>query len=215
MKKFGILILFIVGTCPLFAQQYFGVRGGYAISGVNFNPYRQETTISGVDFGLACKLYTGRYMGMQAELNMVQKGYEARDTTYAASAIELPAMAQGHLKFGAFRAFINAGFYMSYLLKEDTKYENSSGISVTESYTFQDRDNRFEYGVIGGGGLGLEFSRFELQGEFRYQYGMNFWIKPRYQDEQTVFSNSTHMVFSLSLFYRIGSAKQPAPISQN
>src|SRR5262245_35143207 len=107
IKKESLLAFLVLLAATVQAQtqtkteQYFGVRGAYSMSSASFNPYKKTTSISGADFGVSYKLYAEKYMGTQIELNYIQKGYAVVDTTYKATAIELPAMAQGFVRFGA------------------------------------------------------------------------------------------------------------------
>lgn len=211
-KGIGILLtLLLLLPCVSFAQRpkqelthYIGVRGGYSSSTVKFTPYRGETSsVSGVDFGLSYKVYTPEFMGMQAELNYTADGYKLIDTTYHSQTVELPVMTQGFLRFGGFRAFINAGAFVSYTLNREVTKPNAAGVEETSSYTFTNRDNRFGYGVLGGGGIAYQLGRVELQVDARYQFGLGFISKPRYHSERTYYGNSNRMVFSVALFYNL------------
>ena len=103
--------MLFMAPCSLHSQEhYLGVRGGYGIATASFDPFLGEiTSVSGIDFGLAYKLYAEKHMGTQVELNFIQTGYKQEDTTYMGRAVELPVMAQGFVRFGGFRVFLNAG----------------------------------------------------------------------------------------------------------
>lgn len=202
---FGIVAILFIFPHSLFSQEhYLGVRGGYGISSASFDPYQGDgKSVSGIDYGVAYKLYAEKYMGTQIEFSFVQTGYQLADTIYTGRAVELPAMAQGFLRFGGFRVFINAGAYLSYITTQEVEKPNGLGSTTTETYHFSDRDKRFDYGILGGGGFAFQLKKIELQVEARYQYGFGYIIKPRYNTEQTIFSNRSRLVFSVALFYNL------------
>lgn len=201
-------------------EHYIGVRGAYGISNMGFNPYQGEKeSSSGVDFGIAYKLYAEKFMGTQVELNYVHSGYKltkivttktdnASTTTttisnYSSKAVELPIMAQGFLRFGGFRIFVNGGVFGSYVLSQEVEAEtidNAGNLSYTKSSRFSDLDNRLEYGLLGGGGLAFQLKAFELQAEARYQYTLSYAVKPRHEGV-TMFTHKNRLVFSVALFY--------------
>lgn len=210
--KLGVLVVLLLLPFHSFSQEhYIGVRGGYSMSSIGFNPYQGEKKgVSGIDFGLAYKLYAEKYMGTQLELNSVQKGYtltgiddkgNMADTTYTGRAIELPMMAQGFVKFGGFRVFLDAGAFGSYMITQKMETLDATGNTVTKSDSFTDRDRRFEYGILFGGGVAFQLKKIELQLDVRYQYSLGYALKPRYKDEQTIFANRSHLAFSAAIFY--------------
>lgn len=211
MKKLYILLLFTAVTTTSIAQteHYLGVRGGYGITSVSFVPYRKTASVGGINFGVSYKLYAEKHMGTQLELNYVQKGYTIKiengvDTTFHQNAIEFPAMAQGFIKLGgSLRILASAGFFCSYFLDRERTLTNADGTSTTASYPFGRRDNRFEYGLIFGGGLGLEISKLiEIQAEFRYQYSLSRIMRPRFPNSVTQFGNLSTMGGSLGVYYK-------------
>lgn len=174
------------------------------MSTAKFTPFMGDRkSVTGIDYGLVYKLYAEKIMGTQMELNSIQTGYKLVDTTYSARALELPIMAQGSIRFGGFRIFVNAGVFGSYLLSQKLEKPNGSGGSYSKSYSFTNRDKRLDYGILGGGGLAFQLKKIELQVEARYQHGFGYIVKPRYKKEQTTFSNRSRLAFSIALFYNL------------
>jgi hypothetical protein len=203
-KIIVVLVLFLFPNSLFSQEHYFGIRGGYGISSIGFNPDQGDNeSVSGMDLGVVYKLYAEKLMGTQIELNWVQKGYKLVDTIYTGKAIELPLMAQVSLRFGGFKVFANGGIFGTYMISQDVEKPDESGVMHTTSYSFTDRDNRFEYGLLGGGGLAFQLKKFEIQLEARYQYSLGYMMKPRYKQGQTIFSHRSHLTFSVSLFYNL------------
>lgn len=204
IKLSFVAVIFLVSGKLCSQEHYFGIRGGYGISTASYEPYMGDIkSVSGIDFGVAYKLYAEKYMGTQIELSSIQTGYQLADTTYTGRAVELPLMAQGFLRFGGFRVFLNAGVFGSYIISQDIEKPDDSGIMHTQSYSFTDRDKRFDYGILGGGGFAFQLKKIELQIEARYQYGFGYIMKPRYKADQTIFSNRSRLAFSFALFYNL------------
>ncbi len=203
--KLAIAVILFIVPSSLFSQEhYFGVRGGYGMSSASFDPFQGDLkSVSGIDFGVAYKLYAEKHMGTQIELNSIQTGYQLADTIYTGRAIELPIMAQGFIRFARFRVFINAGVYGSYITSQDVERPDGSGNLYTETYRFTYRDKRFDYGILGSGGFTFQLKKIELQLEARYQYGFGYIVKPRYETEPTMFSNRSRLAFSVALFYNL------------
>ena len=222
-QKVIVLILLLIPSSLFSQEHYLGVRGAYSMSAIRFKPYQGEPKgVSGTDFGIVYKLYAEKVMGTQIELNSVQKGYElttisvkeengvttttTEEKKYSGKAVELPIMAQGSLRFGGFRVLVNAGVFGSYLLSQEKaikKIDESGNWTMTKTDSFEDRDKRFEYGILGGGGFAFQLKKVELQVEARYQYSLGYAQKPRYKKEDVIFANRSHLAFSVALFYNL------------
>ena len=208
LKFFIIAILFIVPHSLFSQEHYLGVKGGYGISSASFDPYMGDgKSVSGIDYGIAYKLYAGKRtnmgIGTQVEFNFTQTGYQLVDTIFTGRAVELPAMAQGFLRFGGFRMFVDAGVFISYVTSLDVEKPDGLGNTHTEAYSFTERDKKFDYGILGGGGLAFQLKKVELQVEARYQFGFGYMMKPRYKEEPTIFSHRSRLAFAFTLFYNL------------
>jgi hypothetical protein len=109
-------------------------------------------------------------------------------------------MAQGFMRFGAFRPYVTGGVIVGYILDRNTQVDGEE----SQAYIFDEYDRRFEYGITGGGGLGVAISRFEIQAECRYHFNFSFLRNPTIPGNVgNRYLNTTQLMFSVSLLYRL------------
>ncbi|MDR2125515.1 MAG: PorT family protein [Prevotellaceae bacterium] len=212
MKKILIFtIILFAGKCAE-AQHWIGIRGGYNNSDITadrFN-YRKTNSYSSINYGLIYKIYIDKYTGLQAEFNNIKRGfsYKENDTVNIRESWELPILGHGRMEFGNFIVFINGGFYLGYTQK--AKYKLKSQTSAAEMpASFTGRDVRFEFGFNLGGGIGFRIAkRIELQTEFRYNYGLTYLYKPKYQNERVKYIQPTSMQVSFGVLYKFANIKK-------
>ncbi len=160
-------------------QLLIGLNGGYNVSGILFNPNHEEKALMNPtpNFGLSAKFFDLEHVGFQGELNFTQRGFtmpidEITNYKRLSSYIELPLYFQVRAAKNGVFAHVNIGFNPSLLI--DSKH----GQSQTNTYTLTNykinilRDNIFDFGLLGGVGLGYDFSYFSIQLDVRYYYGM-------------------------------------------
>ena len=211
MKKSFVATLFAISIAlPLMGQTHLGVRTGYNMSIVTFVPTQYEKTFYSMagDFGLIVKHFDNKYVGFQAELNYIERGYRLpvrdweiylRNNHY----IELPMFLQGRLNYKGTFIHLNAGCYGAYLLWAE------EGLNTTGEFDMKPYDlnvlydNRFDFGLVGGFGLGREFSWGTLQADARLFYGFADMFDSEYADmpresKSTVESVSVSYLLNLS-----------------
>jgi hypothetical protein len=96
----------------------------------------------------------------------------------------------------------NVGVYATYYLNAEESFKENDK-EVQRAYVFQGRDNRFEYGMHFGGGLGVMLHPFEVQFEVGYQYGLSYLLKPIYGAERMMFTHFTQTIFSVAVLFKI------------
>lgn len=187
------LVMFLCGG-TIFAQgHYIGVRAGAGAASVRFYPQKETAwMLPNPTFGVVYKYLGGdRFVGgIEVDANYVEKGYKYllktdSDTSFhrKVTAIEIPFMWQPHVWMFKNRArfFINAGPYLSYILKSGDEKMVSKKKGVLEVYDYKLdklRDNRFEYGLSMGAGYGVTIARrVEVLAEFRYVLGFSDMVK--------------------------------------
>jgi hypothetical protein len=166
--------------------------------------------------GVSFKYYKEKYVGFQAELYTITKGYrvpvdendETNKTTFKRvnTYIELPIFMQFRLNLTFAYVHVQAGPYISYLISAK-EGDNSSGNYKMESVNFNVlRDNRVDYGLIGGGGLSHDFKWGTIQVEVRVSYGFGDLYKHTYTDMPDQ-SKSVTQAINIGYFYRFGTLK--------
>ena len=222
MKQLKIVLLILLAF-PLWAQSqlHFGVRGGYSISSVDLVPNLKQRSLydRALDVGLVAKYYDLQYFGFQTELNLTQRGYRKpvddeyrykRISTYA----EVPLFMQIRAKYNNLFAHVNIGVTMSYMLNS---YHGTDTLGVYVLYKYDLnvlRDNRFDYGLMGGVGVGYDFKFGTLQVEARYHYGFgdlyyyNFQGNPTRSPARVQNISFTYLYNLTSLFDKFTHSKQ-------
>ena len=134
------------------------------------------------------------------------------DTTFLAAYkrvntyIELPLFVQFRLNLKFAYIHVNAGPYISYLISAE-EGDNTSGRFKLEKIDFNIlRDNRFDYGLIGGVGLSHDFKWGTIQAEARVSYGFADLFDYTYSNMPKQSKSVTESV-NVGYYYKFGDAK--------
>jgi opacity protein-like surface antigen len=184
------LITFIALVLPslAFAQWRVGVNGGATYNHSTISKHYmtdyQWKDRWGVTLGVMGQYDVNDWLGVRAELDWTQKNYRLTrqifsnlDYKYVNNYLQLPVMASFSFGGKQLRGFCNAGVYGGYWLtsgREGTDFNNSSekAYQFSENIEFNsERDQRFDFGFVGGIGLEYRFcQRWAAQVEMRYYY---------------------------------------------
>ncbi len=194
-----------------------GVGGGAVFSQVDFVPTIAQISTQGLSAGISAKFVSEKHLGLLAELNYTQRGWEedfvdinpvhaySRTLNY----LELPLLT--HIYFGnKVRFIINIGPQISYMLNDkdtmnDALAKHIEGVLDEDpnfpiGIQYKSIDSKFDYGLIGG--LGIEFNTpigsFDLQGRYYFGLGDSF---DNTRSSSSNFSRSAHRYFGGKLTY--------------
>lgn len=192
MRKFCVLFLIAVSSV-LSAQvrldkpeMYIGANFGVTESKVMFNPSIAQGFLMGFNGGIVFRYIAEKNVGMQAELNLSQRGWQEASGLYSRQLnyVELPFMT--HIYIGnKNRVFLNIGPKISYLISEKTTINNTG--NSTELQHITPVKNPFDYGLCAGLGLLFNIKGKILQLDTRANYGLS-----------DVFANTKRDYFSTS-----------------
>lgn len=189
MKKFlFIIVIAIPGFC--FGQTYLGLKSGYSlISTVNFLPDIKPTGLIGnsVDYGVVIKNFDNKWVGFQGEIYKTQRGYnvpvnETNNFRRVNNYLELPIFFQLQINLKWLYLHANVGCFASYLLSAKEGADTTGTLVMNDVKFNVLRDNRFDYGLIGGAGISHEFKWGVLQIEARILYGYADLFNYKYAD---------------------------------
>lgn len=184
-----------------------GPSFGMNFSTFTFNPKVDTKFKQGITAGVAIRINTEKNLGLQAEINYSQQGWEEEfdDPQYSFSRtlsyVEVPFMT--HIYFGGKRSkfFINLGPMVGYYMSGSTKSQLDGFESdrPTEQHT-KEVQNKFQWGLGGGPGYELRtgIGNFLLEGRYYYMFGD---IYKTNKDVDNVFSKASGQVFSIRLTY--------------
>lgn len=208
-RIFLVILLSLIASTSQ-GQLLIGVNGGYNVSGIFFNPNREEKPLMDPlpNFGLTAKFFDLEHVGFQVELNYTQRGFikpidEVTNYKRLTSYIELPLYFQVRAAKNGVFAHVNIGFNPSLLI------DSKDGQSETNSFNLKPykinvlRDNIFDFGLLGGVGLGYDFDLFSIQLDVRYYYGMGDLYYYNYsgnpiRSPSWVLDSSLSLMFNLS-----------------
>ena len=181
-----------------------GVRYGVNLATAKFSPdVHSGSVVCPNSFGIVYTYYNDLWdmmdnFGTQVMARLNREGFTAEyaieNTKYTVAEVDLMANFRANLK--AFRLFINAGPYAGYRLDNDRTADESGA----KWYSY---DNRFDYGLIFGGGVGVMFGPFEFHLEANYKWGLSSYVHTYYyNDEYWFFAFPRVYMFSGTLYYK-------------
>ena len=180
-------------------ELYIGVNYGITESKVMFNPAVNQGFLMGYNGGLVMRYIAEKNVGMQAELNFSQRGWNESSGLYSRQLnyIELPFMT--HIYIGnKSRFFFNLGPKISYLISEKELINNVSGSTEVQQIT--KIQNPFDYGLCGGLGLLFTIGKNSLQLDTRAYYSLSSVYSNRKIDN---FDSSNNFNLSINLAWLI------------
>ena len=180
-----------------------GVRWGYNISNVSFDPTILHTAIKSTkNFSVLYTYYhdiwgASPYFGIQTGLSFWQTGYISGNIEEKTDLISLPLVSQFHLDFWKLRVLVNLGGYGGYRLSK-TVYDLSGTTNSTGVKGFD------KLGIIAGGGLAVVLKPVELQFEANYNYSLSYLYNPRKLNATIPqYTYPNQLIFSISIMYHI------------
>lgn len=191
-----------------------GVNGGVALSSVSFEPSVKEGKLIGPTFGLTARYVSEKYFkmicGIQAEINYTQRGWkEVLEDGFEGSYqrqmnyVEIPVMA--HLAFGkdqgnGARFIFNLGPQIGFMLNEKEKVTGNPAEQTNRATSQYGKmaETKFDYGLIGGGGMEIRTGVGHFILEARYYFGLSDFYHSTKKDP---FSRSAHSYIGGKLTY--------------
>ena len=218
-KNFGLLVLTLLFALPAAAQLgeerhnfAVGINGGLNMSSVSFNPKIKLNTLNTMSMGVTMRYMSEKYFkmmcGVQMEINYSQRGWDEKieddsGNSYSRTMnyLEIPFMA--HLAFGkdalnrGVKVFFNAGPQIGFFLGDNEKINWTT--STTRPEHGKEVENKFDYGITGGGGVELRTKKagsFLVEG--RYYFALSDFYSTTKKD---YFARAAHGTITVKLTY--------------
>ncbi len=187
-----------------------GASFGVNFSSVSFTPRVPTKMKLGFNGGATIRWNTDPSLGLQAELNFTQHGWQEKFDeqpqyryTRTVNYVELPFLTHIHFGSERVRVFVNLGPKIGYALSESTE-SNLNGVNPNanrpdEQHTLEVQ-HKFDWGLCGGPGIEFRtgIGSFLLEG--RYYYALGDMFNSRKEDP---FPKSSSQVISAKLTYLI------------
>ena len=178
-------------------EHLLGVRYSYEMTGVHFAPVLKASRVN--TFRNLAVLYTyyhnlwdvWSYFGIQFGAKYCEYGftseYNINNMDQTITAIEIPLRTQLKYDVGKhLRFMLDIGGFAGYRLQ------------TSKPAGFDQFDQRWDYGALGGGGFALKFHPFELHIEVLYQYSLAFLVEIKLYESSNHLN--TQMIIHLKQF---------------
>lgn len=183
------------------AQHTLGFTAGYGMGTGRFNPKQEMRRMWGMYGGGLTWRYYGKQRfvgGFGVDLEFLQQGFsfatntaaveEKKDYLYYTrnmNTVMLPVVWQPHIYMlrNHVRVYLEAAATFSYTFS--SRYENEQAREQGDpawngDYAYKlPRDNRWGYGLAGGGGVAFLIGRYELNFRVRYYFGYSDVLRNR------------------------------------
>lgn len=136
------------------------------------------------------------YFSFQTGVKYAKEGYQSLYESTLESTIvevvEVPIISQFRFNVSDnFRFLLNVGTYGAYRL------------SIDRPTGFDCYDFRFDYGLIGGGGIAMRFSPIEIHLECNYKFSLRGLYHPKkILSDRWLWNYPTQTLFSAGVFYK-------------
>lgn len=223
------LIASLLSTRTAAAQHYVGIRGGYGYGDIRFYPEYVTTPVWGMyTGGISWKWYNEvKIFGcIGADLEFQKRAYKryfgakTDSTIYykrSVNTIMLPFYWQPHLYFFHRKMRVSLCAGVTFSVNVGKSYEqlgtDRRGVSSSGEYTYMTpRDNRFGYGLVAGGGIGLLFGRMEFCVDARYYIGYSDLLRNKTKYSQNPLRSELDNLFiNFGVYVRLGKGGIKAP----
>lgn len=206
----------------------FGFNGGMNLNSVSFTPSvkqkMNEGLVGGITGRMMCEKYFSLICGIQAEVNYSQRGWtENIDTTVSKDTysrtmnyVEIPFLA--HIAFGkdapkGVQGFINIGPQVAFLISEKEHKSWSDTVNIANlnrensvNYQYIKAQSKFDYGLVGGGGVEIRTGAGSFLIEGRYYFGLSDFFNTGEGTRE--FQRAAHQTISLRLTYLFNVPKK-------
>ena len=204
-----------------------GINGGVNLNSASFTPTIKQNSLMGITGGLTARYISEKYFAMicgaRVEVNVSQRGWDQLFETISLDAngyevtskdptktytrkmtyIDIPFLA--HLAFGRDRGlqfFVHAGPQIIRLMSESETIKgiDMNSLSDTQKALYGVKiQNKFDYGIAGGGGVELRTKKagsFIVEG--RYYFALSDFYSTTKKD---YFARAAHGTITIKLTY--------------
>ncbi|GHA74222.1 porin family protein [Pontibacter akesuensis] len=195
-----------VAEKPFVPESAVGIRGGLNYTGFSFSPAIENKMILAPTGGLVFTHMAQSKLGVQVELNYVQRGWEETldsTTSYTRrlNYLELPLMTRVALGSRNTRFILTLGPYASYMLSEKSSVDGNIVSGEGTGYLYKDVVNSFMYGLNLGIGVAQKTGLGTFQLESRVTHSLSNLFDAV---EPQGLSSSKNPNIALTLSYLVG-----------
>ncbi len=199
-----------------------GVQYGVGLSQVVWNPIQEQSMVFipvnvGVTYTKYGQMFAMPFFAFKAGLFYAKEGYqfeynEEYDWTYKIEGaekaiievVEVPLLFQFHYDTWNFKLMAEVGCYGGYRVGI-TRYPGKTGnVKPEYEHSFTDTDNRLDYGIKGGVGIGLVFDPLEFHITASYKHSLSSLYEPdHYSKYYYRFAYPSNIIISAGVFFQL------------
>ncbi len=193
-------------------QLAIGFHYGLNRASIDFIPSIGEQPISLYSTGFIINYIREPHLGLQIELNMSQRGWQEENDTAGSYSrtmnyLEVPVLTHITANIKNIRLNFDLGPYVAFFQDYSEKYD--PGLRIISpgdtllgdiNYYGKDIDSKFDYGFMGGVGLGYNTLIGEFQLRFRYTQGMISVFK-KYPEGNFRYTQARCFYFGAAYYY--------------
>jgi len=220
---FGLLLLvqfslFSQAQDVPFKKEFFlGARGGMIFSNVKFKPNVEQNTYIGNSAGFIFRMISEPHVGIQIELNYINKGWEEKPLAGATqnyfhrlNYFDIPVMTHASMGSKAFKVTLNLGPAIAFLLSDSQGMNPASpGIPdvPTIPYWGKPIDSSVDFLFVGG--LGTEY-HFRKAGAVALDARLFYSLTNLFDAKNYAYdpSRTTGVQVTLAYLFKLNSGKK-------
>lgn len=196
---FLLIYVFSNNTYTQNREHLFGIKTGYNISAVSFDPVLESKPLNtyktySISYIYFHELWNSMpYFGLEIGLDYQEQGYKLDDITYKFNVVKLPLISKFHYDFSRFRIFVNLGTFFGYRL--------------SKVGGFDDNDYKIDLGFLAGGGVAVKIKPFEIHIESNYNYSFTNLYNPETDPQNIQYTYPNQLVFNIGLFFNFSNKR--------
>lgn len=202
---------------PFKKEFYIGAKGGMTFGSVKFKPNVEQNMVSGNSAGLLFRMISEPHVGIQTELNYLQKGWEekplegsAQNYWHKLNYFEIPIMTHASLGNKGYRFTFNIGPSIAFLLSDSQGMNPAEpGIPSDPPIQYWGQPIDLKVDFLFTGGIGSEY-HFKRAGAISVDARVYYSLSNLYDTDKYAYDPSLTkgILVSLAYIFRMNPGKE-------
>lgn len=211
---FGMLLLYLLPLITIAQNKsfkkefYIGAKGGMTFGSVKFKPNVEQNMSTGNSAGLLFRMISEPHVGIQTELNYLQKGWEekplegtAQTYVHKLNYLEIPIMTHASLGNKGYRFTFNIGPSVAFLLSDSQGMNPADpGIPADPVIPYWGQPIDLKVDFLFTGGIGSEY-HFKRAGAISIDARVYYSLTNLYDSDKYAYDPSLTKGIQVSMAY--------------
>jgi len=214
--RVGILLIVLMQLPQIASSQgkpfkkefYMGAKGGMTFGSVKFKPNVEQNMVTGNTAGLLFRMISEPHVGIQTELNYLQKGWEEKPLEgstqnywHKLNYLEIPIMTHASLGNKGYRFTFNIGPSVAFLLSDSQGMNPAEpGIPASPPIQYWGQPIDLKVDFLFTGGIGSEY-HFKRAGAISIDARVYYSLSNLYDTDKYAYDPSLTKGIQVSLAY--------------